>query len=76
MNQKITLKKKIEKRNNMYTSEIKELVKLRNNLLEVREYIDIIDNSPQIDHIIYEQEYFNIFSNDGLDIKIKIKEIQ
>lgn len=60
----------------MYTSEIKELVKLRNNLLEVREYIDIIDNSPQIDHIIYEQEYFNIFSNDGLDVKIKIKEIE
>ena len=60
----------------MYTSEIVELVKLRNNLLEVREYIDIIDNSPQIDHIIYEQEYFNIFSNDGLNVKIKIKEIQ
>lgn len=60
----------------MYTSEIVELVKLKNNLLEVREYIDIIDNSPQIDHIIYEQGYFNIFSNDGLDIKIKIKEIE
>lgn len=57
----------------MYSEEIKKLVELKNNLLSVKEYCDIVDTSPQIDHIKYENELFNIYTNDNFSFKIKIK---
>ena len=57
----------------MYTSEIVELVKLKKYLIEYEEYIKICD-SPQVDHVDYSDGQFNIFSNDGLSIRVKVKE--
>ena len=55
----------------MYSEEIKKLVELRNYYVSVKEYIQII-KSPQIDHIKYENESFNIWTTDGYYFKLKI----
>ena len=56
----------------MYSYEIEELLKRRNNLVSIKEYIKIC-NSPQIDHIKYENDTFFLWSNDGYSFKLKIK---
>lgn len=37
----------------MYSNEIEQLLKFKNFLLTAKEYIKIIETSPQIDHIKY-----------------------
>ena len=56
----------------MYSHEIEKLLKLRQNLVSVQEYLEII-KSPQIDHIKYENDAFLLWSNDGYSFKLKIK---
>ena len=56
----------------MYSEEIAKLLKLRQNLVSVQEYYKIA-NSPQIDHIKYENNSFFLWSNDGYSFKLKIK---
>ena len=56
----------------MYSKEIEELLKLRNNLIDLNEYKKIIQ-SPQIDHIKYENGIFNIWTDDGYKFQLKIK---
>ena len=56
----------------MYSYEIEMLLKLRNNLVSIKEYIQII-SSPQVDHIKYEDEVFKIWTNDGYKFKLKIR---
>jgi hypothetical protein len=60
----------------MYSYEIEEYIKLRNNLLNIKEYIDIIQTSPQIDHILYKDNNFEMYTNDCYKFKFKIKEIK
>lgn len=56
----------------MYSKEIQELLKLKNNLITLEEYLRIIQ-SPQIDHIKYENGIFNIWTNDEYKFELKIK---
>lgn len=56
----------------MYSHEIEELLRVRNNLVSIKEYLKII-KSPQIDHIKYENDTFFLWSNDGYSFKLKIK---
>lgn len=56
----------------MYSWEIAKLLKLRYNLVSIKEYLEII-KSPQIDHIKYEDDTFFLWSNDGYSFKLKIK---
>ena len=60
----------------MYSHEIQQLLEIKNNLLELKEYIEVIRTSPQIDHIKYEDELFKLYTNDGYQFKLKIKEIK
>lgn len=56
----------------MYSWEIAKLLKLRYNLVSIKEYLEII-KSPQIDHIKYENDTFFLWSSDGYSFKLKIK---
>lgn len=59
----------------MYSHEIKQLLEFKNNLLELKEYIEVIKTSPQIDHIKYEDNHFHFDTTDNFHFKFKIKEI-
>ena len=56
----------------MYSNEIEELLRLRNGLVTLKEYIKIIE-SPQVDHIIYKDDMFHIWTNDRYYFKLKIR---
>ena len=55
----------------MYSHEILELLKLKRNLISHNEYIQII-KSPQINHIKYDNNVFNIWTNDGYKFEFKL----
>ena len=59
----------------MYSHEIKELLEIKKNLLEVEEYLYILKTSPQINHIKYEShnDTFSIKTDDRYDFKFKVK---
>lgn len=56
----------------MYSYEIENLLKLKNYLVSIQEYLDIV-KSPQIDHIKYENDAFNIWTNDNYNFILKIR---
>ena len=56
----------------MYSNEIEKLLKLRNYLISIQEYLEIV-KSPQIDHIKYENDEFKIWTNDGYAFTLKIR---
>ena len=56
----------------MYSEEIKNLLEIRNNLVSIKEYIQII-KSPQIDHVIYKGQQFHIWTTDGYQFKLQIR---
>ena len=56
----------------MYSYEIEKLIKLRNGLVTLKEYIEIT-NSPQVDHVKYENDKFYIWTEDGYKFVLKIK---
>lgn len=56
----------------MYSYEIENLLKLKNYLVSIQEYLDIV-KSPQIDHIKYENDVFNIWTNDNYNFILKIR---
>ena len=57
----------------MYSYEIQELLELRKNLISIQDYIKIIQTSPQIDHILYKDNNFEMYTNDYYKFKFKIK---
>lgn len=59
----------------MYSHEIQQLLELKNYVLELKEYIEVIRTSPQIDHIKYEDNQFIFDTTDKFHFKFKIKEI-
>lgn len=59
----------------MYSHEIQQLLELKNYVLELKEYIEVIRTSPQIDHIKYEDNQFIFDTTDNFHLKFKIKEI-
>ena len=56
----------------MYSYEIEKLLKLRNYLVSIQEYLEIV-KSPQIDHIKYENDMFYLWTNDGYTFTLKIR---
>ena len=56
----------------MYSWEIEQLLKLRNNLVCIREYLDIC-SSPQVYHIFYSNDEFIIETTDNYTFKLKIR---
>lgn len=59
----------------MYSQEIKELLDLKNSILEVKEYLNVINTSPQINCIKYNcyDDNFYLFTDDNYKFKVKIK---
>ena len=57
----------------MYSHEIEEYIKLRNYILSIKEYIEVVGSSPQIEHIKYEDEHFHFDTTDNFHFKIKLK---
>lgn len=59
----------------MYSYEIEKLLKIRNYLLSIEEYNNIVSNSSQIDHVKYtpEENIFTIWTNDDYTFTFKIK---
>ena len=57
----------------MYSHEIEELLKIRNNLVSIKEYLKIIE-STQIDHIKYDNGLFYLWTKDNYKFILKIKE--
>lgn len=56
----------------MYSYEIENLLKLKNYLVSVQEYLEIVKN-PQIDHIKYENDMFYMWTNDDYKFTLKIR---
>lgn len=56
----------------MYSHEIEKLLELRNNLVSIKEYIEII-RSPQVDHVEYKGQAFRIYTTDGYQFKLQIR---
>lgn len=56
----------------MYSEEIKNLLKARNNLVTLKEYIQIVSSS-QIDHILFKDNQFYIWTTDNYQFVLKIK---
>lgn len=57
----------------MYSEEIKQLLQLKNELITVKEYLNIITTSPQINCIKYYDNNFYLFTDDNYKFKLKIK---
>lgn len=55
----------------MYSYEIKELLKLKKNLITVQDYIKISESS-QVNHIKFENEEFTCWTSDNYVFKFKI----
>ena len=56
----------------MYSNEIEKLLKLRQNLVSIQEYLEIVKSS-QIDHVKYENDMFYLWTNDGYTFTLKIR---
>ena len=56
----------------MYSYEIEKLLELRNNLVSLKEYEQIV-KSPQIDHVLYKGQQFHIWTTDGYKFKLQIR---
>lgn len=57
----------------MYSYEIENLLKYKNFLLTAKEYIKILETSPQINHVIYKNEEIIIWTDDGKKFTLKIR---
>ena len=56
----------------MYSEEIEKLIKLRNGLVTLKEYMEITE-SNQVDHVKYEDDVFKIWTTDGYKFELKIR---
>lgn len=55
----------------MYSHEIEQLLKLKNNLVTIKEYLKITESS-QIDHIKYDNGLFYLWTTDNYKFVLKI----
>lgn len=56
----------------MYSYEIRKLLEEKRYLISVKEYIQII-RSPQVDHIVYKNQQFYVWTTDGFEFKFLVK---
>lgn len=63
----------------MYSHEIKQLLELKNYLLDRKEANKILNikDSPQINHVKYNQDttYFEMWTSDNYYFKFKVKKL-
>lgn len=59
----------------MYSWEIEQLIKFKNYLIDVEDYIKILSTSPQIREVKYNpyENNFKIYTEDNLNIKFNVK---
>ena len=57
----------------MYSHEIEEYLKIRNYLLTAKEYIKILQESPQINHVIYKDDVITIWAEDRYKFTLRIR---
>ena len=59
----------------MYSHEIAELLKLRGYVLDVKEYFNVCETSPQITRVTYNpyDDKITILTSDKYDFKFKVK---
>ena len=57
-------------------SKVEQLNNLKQQVITIQDYINIIQTSPQVDHILYNQDHFEMFTEDNYKFKFKIKEIR
>ena len=59
----------------MYSWEIAKLLELRNYVLDVKEYFDICDTSPQITRVSYNpyDDKIKVLTSDSYEFNFKIK---
>ena len=56
----------------MYSKEIEELLRLKSNLINVKEYIKIC-NSPQVDHVKFDNGLFYLWTTDNYNFVLRIR---
>lgn len=56
----------------MYSYEIEKLLEEKKYLITLKEYIKIL-KSPQIDHVLYKNQQFYMWTTDSYEFKFKIK---
>lgn len=57
----------------MYSNEIENLLKYKNYLLTAKEYIKILETSPQINHVIYKDDEIIIWTEEGKKFTLRIR---
>ena len=58
---------------NIYSWEIDRLLKIKQNVISIGEYFEILSTSPQINHVKYDNDYYIIETDDKYNFKVKIK---
>jgi len=58
----------------MYSHEIQQLLELKNYLINHIEYLNILNTSPQINHVEYNQQLdeYEMWTNDNYYFKYKV----
>ena len=56
----------------MYSYEIEQLLKLKDNLVTIKEYLKITE-SPQVNHIKYENDEFICWTTDNYKFVLKVE---
>lgn len=59
----------------MYSHEIKELLKLKKNLITIQDYIKISESS-QVNHIKFENEEFTCWTSDNYVFKFRLQSLE
>ena len=57
----------------MYSHEIQELLKIKQNVISVSEYLEILSTSPQINHVKFDNGGYQINTDDNYEFKVKVK---
>lgn len=62
----------------MYSWEIERLLKIKKYVLSYNDYCEILFNSPQINHVKYnnKDDTFNMKTDDRYDFKFKVKSLR
>lgn len=57
----------------MYSHEIEQLLKIKQNIISVSEYLEILSTSPQINYIKYDNGGYQINTDDNYKFKVYVK---
>ena len=59
----------------MSVDSLEELIKLRNYLISVKEYLKIVE-SPQVNHVKYENDEFTCWTSDNYVFKFRLQSLE